>query len=54
MVNTIGHRRSERMLALGQLVKSEEALRIGLVDEVVPQNLVIESKFLKQIYEGSF
>ena len=42
--NTIGHRRAERMLALGLQVKSDEAKAIGLVDEVVPQDKVLECK----------
>lgn len=34
--DTIGHRRAERMLQLGQLLPPEEALAVGMVDEVVP------------------
>ena len=36
MVNTIGHRESERMLGLGMQVDAEAALRMGMVDEAVP------------------
>eukprot|EP00123_Amoebidium_parasiticum_P001501 comp12607_c0_seq1/m.7643 comp12607_c0_seq1/g.7643 ORF comp12607_c0_seq1/g.7643 comp12607_c0_seq1/m.7643 type:complete len:288 (-) comp12607_c0_seq1:549-1412(-) len=41
MVNTVGHRHSERLLQLGQMVPSSQALSIGLVDEVVPQSDVM-------------
>ena len=37
MINTIGHRPAEKSLALGLLYSPEEALKIGLVDEVVPK-----------------
>ena len=40
--NTVGHRTAERMLALGLMIKSDEALKIGLVDEVVAKDKVIE------------
>ena len=36
MVNTIGHRETERMLGLGMQVDAEAAVRIGMVDEAVP------------------
>lgn len=36
LVNTVGFRRSERLLQLGELVTPQQALAIGLVDEVVP------------------
>ena len=36
MINTIGSRESERAIVLGRLYPSQEALRIGLVDELVP------------------
>jgi len=36
MVNTIGHRESERMLGQGLQVNAEDAVRIGLVDVAVP------------------
>ena len=36
LVNTIGFRWSERHLQLGELVTPQQALKIGLVDEVVP------------------
>ena len=41
MVNTIGHRAAEKSLALGLLYSPEEALKIGLVDEVVPRANVL-------------
>jgi len=36
MINTVGTRQTEMALQLGTLFSSEEALNIGLVDEVVP------------------
>ncbi|XP_028905122.1 enoyl-CoA delta isomerase 1, mitochondrial [Ornithorhynchus anatinus] len=40
MVNTIGHRQAERALQLGLLFPPAEALRVGLVDQVVPEEKV--------------
>jgi 3,2-trans-enoyl-CoA isomerase len=40
MVDTIGRRQAELSLALGTLYSPEEALKIGLVDLVVPQDQV--------------
>lgn len=40
LVNTIGHRASERALQLGLLFPPAEALRVGLVDKVVPEDKV--------------
>ncbi|XP_055460843.1 enoyl-CoA delta isomerase 1, mitochondrial [Psammomys obesus] len=37
-VNTIGHRAAERALQLGLLFPPAEALRLGVVDEVVPED----------------
>ncbi|XP_070617624.1 enoyl-CoA delta isomerase 1, mitochondrial [Erythrolamprus reginae] len=37
LLNTVGHRASERALQLGLLFSPQEALRIGLVDELVPE-----------------
>lgn len=39
-VNTIGHRAAERALQLGTLFPPAEALKVGLVDEVVPEDQV--------------
>lgn len=36
MINTIGHRETERALQLGKLYTPQEALSIGLVDAVTP------------------
>jgi 3,2-trans-enoyl-CoA isomerase len=41
MVQTIGNRQAEKSLALGTLYSAEEALIIGLVDEVVPGEEVL-------------
>jgi Delta3-Delta2-enoyl-CoA isomerase len=41
MASTIGHRDTEKALALGTLYSPEEALRIRLIDEVVPQEGVL-------------
>lgn len=43
MVNTVGQRIGERALKLGELFLPDEALEIGLVDEVVPDSEVLES-----------
>lgn len=40
MLNTIGHRATERALQLGTLFPPAEALRVGLVDQVVPEDQV--------------
>ncbi|XP_007937858.1 enoyl-CoA delta isomerase 1, mitochondrial [Orycteropus afer afer] len=40
MVNTIGHRATERALQLGLLFTPAEALQVGLVDQVVPEDQV--------------
>ncbi|XP_059126165.1 enoyl-CoA delta isomerase 1, mitochondrial [Peromyscus eremicus] len=39
-VNTIGHRAAERALQLGMLFPPSEALKLGAVDEVVPEDQV--------------
>ncbi|CAL1588591.1 unnamed protein product [Knipowitschia caucasica] len=41
MVNTVGHRTTELALELGLLYSPEEALKIGLVDQVVPQEQLL-------------
>jgi 3,2-trans-enoyl-CoA isomerase len=40
MINTIGFRESEKALQLGKMYSPEEALAIGLVDEIVEPNNV--------------
>ena len=35
MIGTIGNRESERALQLGHLYSGEEALKVGLIDELV-------------------
>ncbi|XP_077931080.1 enoyl-CoA delta isomerase 1, mitochondrial isoform X2 [Halichoerus grypus] len=40
LVNTIGHRSAERALQLGLLFPPAEALRVGMVDQVVPEDQV--------------
>ncbi|XP_054445399.1 enoyl-CoA delta isomerase 1, mitochondrial [Pteronotus mesoamericanus] len=40
LVNTIGHRASEHALQLGTLFPPAEALRVGIVDKVVPEDQV--------------
>jgi len=42
MQNVIGHRESERALQLGKLYSADEALKVGLVDEVVPEDTVVQ------------
>lgn len=41
MVNTLGHRTTEIALQLGQLYSPTEALDIGLVDKLVPEDQII-------------
>ncbi|XP_068193955.1 enoyl-CoA delta isomerase 1, mitochondrial isoform X2 [Antennarius striatus] len=41
MVNTIGHRQTEMALELGNLYSSSEALKIGLVDQLVPEDQIL-------------
>ncbi|NWU92354.1 ECI1 isomerase, partial [Upupa epops] len=41
-VNTVGHRIAERSLQLGSLHPPSEALKIGLVDELVPEEKLHE------------
>ncbi len=36
MLNTVGHRETERGLMLGHLYGTEEALKVGLIDQIVP------------------
>ncbi|KAF7471227.1 enoyl-CoA delta isomerase 1, mitochondrial [Marmota monax] len=40
LMNTIGHRASERALQLGLLFPPAEALQVGMVDQVVPEDQV--------------
>uniref|UniRef100_A0ABM5EZI3 Enoyl-CoA delta isomerase 1, mitochondrial n=1 Tax=Pogona vitticeps TaxID=103695 RepID=A0ABM5EZI3_9SAUR len=40
MLNTVGHRCTERSLQLGLLYSPREALKIGLVDELVPEEKI--------------
>ena len=41
MVNTVGHRTTEMALELGLLYSPSEALKIGLVDQLVPEDQVL-------------
>lgn len=41
LIDTVGQRHAEHALGLGLLYKPEEALAIGLIDEVVPQEEVL-------------
>lgn len=41
MVNTVGHRTTELALELGMLYSPAEALKIGLVDQLVPEDEVL-------------
>ncbi|KAJ3601739.1 hypothetical protein NHX12_032706 [Muraenolepis orangiensis] len=41
MANTVGHRTTERALGLGLLYSPQEALEVGLVDELVPEDQVL-------------
>ena len=42
-MNTIGHRECERALMLGHLYSSEEALKVGLIDAIVPADQMQEA-----------
>lgn len=41
MINTVGHRITEMALELGLLYSSSDALKIGLVDQLVPEDQVL-------------
>lgn len=41
MTNTVGHRNTEVALQLGLLFNPSEALKIGLVDQLVPEDQVL-------------
>lgn len=41
MVNTVGHRTAEMALALGLLYSPSEALKVGLVDQLAPEDQVL-------------
>ncbi|XP_063171062.1 enoyl-CoA delta isomerase 1, mitochondrial [Candoia aspera] len=41
LLNTVGHRAAERSLQLGLLYSPQEALKIGLVDELVPEEKIL-------------
>ncbi|TKS92413.1 Enoyl-CoA delta isomerase 1, mitochondrial [Collichthys lucidus] len=41
MINTVGHRTTEMALELGLLYSSSDALKIGLVDQLVPEDQVL-------------
>lgn len=41
MINTVGHRTTEVALELGLLYSPSEALKIGLVDQLVPEDQVL-------------
>ncbi|KAG7267315.1 hypothetical protein CRUP_022249 [Coryphaenoides rupestris] len=43
MVNTVGHRTTEMALGLGLLYSAPEALNIGLVDKLVPEDQVVNT-----------
>ena len=42
MLNTVGHRETERALQLGHLYRAEEALKVGLVDRLCPEDQVVK------------
>lgn len=43
MANTVGHRTTEMALALGMLYSPAEALKIGLVDQIVPEEKLMST-----------
>ena len=42
MKNVAGHSFTERSVQVGQLLESDHALKAGLVDKVVPKEMVLE------------
>ncbi|XP_075686556.1 enoyl-CoA delta isomerase 1, mitochondrial isoform X2 [Rhinoderma darwinii] len=43
MINTVGYRVAEQSLQLGQLYSAQDALKIGLVDALVPEDKVLST-----------
>jgi enoyl-CoA hydratase/carnithine racemase len=43
MSNTIGFRQAEMALQFGKLFKTDEALKSGLIDKIVPQEEVVSA-----------
>ncbi|XP_016338189.1 enoyl-CoA delta isomerase 1, mitochondrial-like isoform X1 [Sinocyclocheilus anshuiensis] len=43
MTNVVGHRETEKGLQLGLLYSAPEALKVGLVDELVPEDKVLST-----------
>ena len=52
MMDTIGRRRAELALSLGLLYTAEEALEIGLIDELVPMDEVQERAYQAAVQWG--
>ena len=42
-MNTIGHRATEQALQLGSLLPPAEALQVGMVDQVVPEDQLLST-----------
>jgi 3,2-trans-enoyl-CoA isomerase len=53
MVNTIGHRETEKALQLGLLYSTDEALKINLIDEVANDEKDLLARAEKQIVHWS-
>lgn len=43
MANTVGHRTTEMALQLGLLYSPSEALKVGLVDQLVPEDQILST-----------
>ena len=43
LTNTIGHREAEKALMLGKMYTPQQALSVGLIDAVVPQDQVVSA-----------
>lgn len=43
MVNTVGHRTTEMALQLGLLYSPADALKVGLVDQLAPEDQVLNT-----------
>ncbi|KAG9328642.1 hypothetical protein JZ751_014449 [Albula glossodonta] len=51
MVNTVGHRTTEMALELGLLYSAPDALRVGLVDQLVPEDKITKSMMRKPVID---
>ena len=51
LINTVGHRETEKALQLGTLYSGEHALKVGLIDELVaPADVITKAKEQMKIW----